>query len=400
MVSRHVDGLPLPLSVVGAAAAEAISACRTIFLGMTSPFLDSTDSEEMWEKFELPYRPEMLVNCGANLMMSIANKETVAASLAKYKFIVSFDLFLTETSDFADIVLPDCSYLQSMDSRSNFPSSSAIPPAWANGAGRFASRCFRPTASSGILPTYCSRSPTGRLPPDMLRRLSTPRSTSRRRIGCDVTSKYTYEQICDAELKNNFGDRARLRLVQGERRHQVAEEAAGGVLAPVHRRARADLLGVDAAARRKIAAIAEPRGLQDPARILSAAAGLPAVPRRMLPQAGFRFLRLLLPRHRAHQQLHHGECVARRGGPARSVLVPIAINTEAGTARRGSADGELVWVETESGRKVKGRVQLTECIHPEGMGIAALGGHWTDGMPVAKGKGVFFNDLLELIGLG
>ena len=68
-----------------------------------------------------------MINFGANLLMSIANKEAVAASLAKYKFIVSFDLFLTETSNFADIVLPDCSYLQSLDSRSNFPFIFSLP---------------------------------------------------------------------------------------------------------------------------------------------------------------------------------------------------------------------------------------------------------------------------------
>ena len=45
---------------------------------------------------------------------------------------------------------------------------------------------------------------------------------------------------------------------------------------------------------------------------------------------------------------------------------------------------------------MEGRVRLTEAIHPEGLGIAALAGHWGDGMPVAKGKGVFFNELLEL----
>jgi len=41
-------------------------------------------------------------------------------------------------------------------------------------------------------------------------------------------------------------------------------------------------------------------------------------------------------------------------------------------------------------------VKLTQGIHPEGLGIGACAGHWGDGMPVAKGKGVFFNGLLEL----
>jgi len=65
-------------------------------------------------------------------------------------------------------------------------------------------------------------------------------------------------------------------------------------------------------------------------------------------------------------------------------------------SKQGLRDWELIWVESETGRKVKGRVKLTQAIHPEGLGIAACAGHWGDGMPVAKGKGVFFNELLEL----
>jgi anaerobic selenocysteine-containing dehydrogenase len=73
----------------------------------------------------------------------------------------------------------------------------------------------------------------------------------------------------------------------------------------------------------------------------------------------------------------------------------IAINTEVGR-KKGLKDGSLITVETETGRNVQGRVKLTQAIHPEGLGIAACAGHWGNGMPVAKGKGVFFNELLEL----
>lgn len=45
---------------------------------------------------------------------------------------------------------------------------------------------------------------------------------------------------------------------------------------------------------------------------------------------------------------------------------------------------------------MKGRVRLTQAIHPEGLGVGACAGHWGDGMPIAKGKGVRFNELLEL----
>jgi len=73
----------------------------------------------------------------------------------------------------------------------------------------------------------------------------------------------------------------------------------------------------------------------------------------------------------------------------------IALNTK--TARtRGIKDGDTVWLESATGRRVSGKVRLTEGIHPEGVGIAACAGHWTRHQPIAQGKGVFFNDLLEV----
>ena len=90
---------------------------------------------------------------------------------------------------------------------------------------------------------------------------------------------------------------------------------------------------------------------------------------------------------------------------------------ENAVARRGGADGSVLlhhrhqcrrWPRQGAGQRrcgcggnrirprVEGRLCLTEAIHPEGLGIAAMCGHWSDGMPMAKGKGVFFNDLLDL----
>jgi molybdopterin-containing oxidoreductase family molybdopterin binding subunit len=67
------------------------------------------------------------------------------------------------------------------------------------------------------------------------------------------------------------------------------------------------------------------------------------------------------------------------------------------TARaRSIEDGALVWVESAGAGRVKGRARLVEGIHPEVVGIANNGGHWAPGMPVARGKGVFFEELLPL----
>jgi molybdopterin-containing oxidoreductase family molybdopterin binding subunit len=73
----------------------------------------------------------------------------------------------------------------------------------------------------------------------------------------------------------------------------------------------------------------------------------------------------------------------------------IAVN--AATARKkGLKDGDLIWVESNYGRKVKGKLKTIEGIHPEGVGVAALAGHWSKDLPIAWGKGVFYNELIEV----
>jgi anaerobic selenocysteine-containing dehydrogenase len=67
------------------------------------------------------------------------------------------------------------------------------------------------------------------------------------------------------------------------------------------------------------------------------------------------------------------------------------------TAReKGLKDGDLVELETAVGRKVEGRIKVLTGIHPKAVGIAACAGHWAKGMPIAKGKGVNFDILLEI----
>lgn len=59
-------------------------------------------------------------------------------------------------------------------------------------------------------------------------------------------------------------------------------------------------------------------------------------------------------------------------------------------------DGDLIFVESVYRRKVKGTLKTIQGIHPEGVAIAALAGHWSKDMPIARGKGVFYNELIEI----
>lgn len=38
--------------------------------------------------------------------------------------------------------------------------------------------------------------------------------------------------------------------------------------------------------------------------------------------------------------------------------------------------------------------RVTQCVHPEVVGIAGHAGHWAQGKPISKGKGVNFQSLL------
>ena len=72
----------------------------------------------------------------------------------------------------------------------------------------------------------------------------------------------------------------------------------------------------------------------------------------------------------------------------------ILLNESVGKAK-GISDGDTVWLESPV-HKVKGTVRLTQCIHPEVVGIGGHFGHWAPGMPVSRGKGVNFNSLIPL----
>ena len=71
------------------------------------------------------------------------------------------------------------------------------------------------------------------------------------------------------------------------------------------------------------------------------------------------------------------------------------ITMNPGVARqKGLKDGDVIELESATGGKVCGPVKLMEGQHPHTVGIAACSGHWTRGMPIAKGKGTNFDTLL------
>jgi molybdopterin-containing oxidoreductase family molybdopterin binding subunit len=70
----------------------------------------------------------------------------------------------------------------------------------------------------------------------------------------------------------------------------------------------------------------------------------------------------------------------------------VLLNETVGKAK-GLRDGDSVWLESPV-TKVRAKVKLTQCIHPQAVGVGGHFGHTSPGMPIARGKGVNFNSLL------
>lgn len=388
-------GYHLPYPIAEPRMPQKVGLQDLFVLGLISPFLDSDDNEAMWQKFELPYRPEVMINFGANMLMSIANKDSVARSLAKYKFMVSFDIFLTETTAFADIVLPDCGHLQTLDSRSNYPFIFSLPA----GMGEWCWPIRQP-----VVPPEGGQ----RRFQDVLLELA-----DRIGIRSDLNAaynasmdlvapyrlqgdhKYSFEEICDAELKSNFGPERGLDwfkehgvLKWPKKPEEVYWRPFVDARVPIYWEF---LLPVY----EKIDAIAAPRGFKIPVEYYQPLPDFLPCLSHGCKMPGFDLYAFY------YRDILHTNSFTMENPwlDEAAQLDPfsytVAINADTGR-KKGFADGAWIWVENEKGRKVKGRVHLTQTIHPEGLGVAACAGHWGDGMPIAKGKGVFFNDLLEL----
>ena len=361
----------------------------------SSPFIASSDQEQLWQQFDLPYRPEMLVNLGANALMSIGTKETVATALARLKFIVSIDLFLTETSDFADIVLPDCDYLQSYDSRSSYPFIFGHPAGMGEWCWSMRQPVLEPEGEqrrfADILLDLADRAG---FRPDMNAAFNASLNLPPA-YRLESERRYSWPEICDAELKSNFGAAHGLEWFKEhgvmkwpKKPEEVYWRAFTTARVPIYW----EFLSATYA---KIAAIAEPHGLKIPREYYEPLVDFHPCLSHQCAKAGFEFYAFYY-RDSIHTNSYTMENPwldeAARLDP---YSYTITVNRTAGE-RQGLTHGDAIRVETETGRFVEGRLCLSEAIHPEGLGIAALAGHWRDGMPIAKDKGVFFNELLEL----
>ena len=71
----------------------------------------------------------------------------------------------------------------------------------------------------------------------------------------------------------------------------------------------------------------------------------------------------------------------------------IVMNMET-AKRKGIREGDMIRVESHSGGEITGRVKLAQAIHPQVIAMVTMGS-WAKERTIARGKGVNFNELLK-----
>jgi molybdopterin-containing oxidoreductase family molybdopterin binding subunit len=344
------------------------------------------------DKFKIPYKPEMLFLYGTNLVYSLGNPETTANAL-KQLFVVAVKLWLDETTAFADLVLPDTCYLERLEPVPNnlvhhFPvgrgdwahaiRQPVVPPPgecrpFMQVMLELADRLgFLPDMHSGLNHFY------GLKPPYAL----------------ELDRRYTIEEIADRIYKCWFGPDHGLEYMKThgvitwpKQIEEVYWKAFRHLRVPIY-------FEHVKKAGEKIRAVLDDLGIND-----IDTSDYDALP-DWKPCAALEARDQEYDLQAVYSRAAHHQFSYTFQNPwlaEISAMDPytnyVSINVE--TARRkGIRDGDQIWIKAKGAGSTLGVAKLVQGIHPEVVGIINNGGHWAKGMPVAQGKGTFFEPLM------
>ncbi|MFH1108578.1 MAG: molybdopterin-dependent oxidoreductase [Planctomycetota bacterium] len=364
---------------------------------------------EMLERFKIPYRPDIMINFGSNSVMTMGNAETVTENfLKKFNFIFSFQLYVTEFEEaVADIVLPDACFLERYTPAVSFPSTFSHP----QGEDDWGWTIRQPV----IKPMY-ERRDFNEVMLDICKRLGISHKYYKglndaivMRYGGAMDEKYklcedgsvehAWPEVTDRLLKDRFGEEHGLEHVSKKavftwpkRKEDVYWKWFNPSRVPIYFEYFID-------SGEQIAKLCDKFNAKeffdfDWSRFKALADWYPCPSHTETnPEYDmytFYWRAVMHCNSLTQQNPWLDEC-------AQEDPYVYAIQMHWKTAEtKGIKHGDKVWLENPQGHRVRGWVALTEGIEPRHLAIAAVAGHWGEYMPIAKGKGTFFNDLVEM----
>jgi molybdopterin-containing oxidoreductase family molybdopterin binding subunit len=328
--------------------------------------------------------------------MSVGNKDVVADAF-KDVFIISFDIFKNEMTDFADLVLPDTCYLERLFPSPNYPFIFNHPGSMGNWSWPIRQPVVEPSGQRRdflrvMYEIGCRLGLLGHINDayNIHFELKDPY-----RLKPDV--KYEFEEIVDRVLKNFFGAA-----------HDLAWFKENGVMSwpkkaeEVYWRSRVPVrvpvyFEIFQTTGEQVRTLAKEFGIENDLNYQS----YQAVPDwNPCPTHECTDARYDLISFYYRDTIHTNSLTMENpwldeAAQMNDYSYNIVVNS-ATAKKKGLKDGEIIWVESSYKRRVKGKLKAVEGIHPEGVAVAALAGHWSKDLPIAKGKGVFYNELIEV----
>lgn len=346
------------------------------------------------ERFRLPYKIEAMLHYFGNAMINTGNPKQVEAALKKIPFITSISLFIDETTEFADIVLPDTTFFERLDPFPNLPFDGFIPALLDQWVWQMRLPVVEPMYDTKpcmeILLELADRA-------GYLKDLLTVWNAVflKEPYKVDPSKKYTWEELVDRWAKSRFGADKGLDWFK-ERQFIAWSKKVEEVYWRPFTKGRSHIYfeffkktGED------VKKVIEELCLEwDTSDYQPLPDWKPCLSHQVDNSVYDLYaINYKVVEHSTAGTLENPLLTEISQHSDRSLL--IVLHPSAAKKRR-IRDGDIIWVESVDGNKVRGKAKLSEGVHPEVVAIAGSHGKWAQGEPVAKGKGVQFNTLVPI----
>ncbi len=349
------------------------------------------------EEYGVPYKAEVLIQSRCNIMATSGDPQVTGAAFATIPFICSINTFHDETSEFADLLLPDTHSLERLVPLVYNPyyhyTSAALPNE------HYAWNFQQPVIKAVPLARNW-----GEVLLDLVVRLGlTPDFNAAFSGAAQLDGKYrlerdqvySWEEISDRWTRSVCGDEHGLDYF---REH-------GYYTSPMTRSARAAYPRAFHEARipmylehfidagEAVKAYTDAKGLPwDTSDYTALIDYKPCLtPAEAPPAFDLWVVNQKLP---FMSYSHTGENPWLTDLAARNTKV-FTIGINAATARaKGIADGDTIVLETPDGKTAEGIARTTEGLHPDCLNVPGVLGRWAVGNVRGQGKGVHFNSLM------
>lgn len=349
------------------------------------------------EEFGLPYRAEVLIQCRTNMMATAGDPGVMAEALRRIPFMVSFSVYEDETTQFADLLLPDTHSLERLvpivfNPYYHYNNAPLPGEEW---SFNFQQPVVKPQGEArywmGVLLEAAERlGLSGDLYTafNEIAHLEEP-------YKLNPGKQYSWEEICDCWAKSYCGAEHGLDYFLNHGYYKAGKRDVRQSYPRAFHKGRIPLyLEHFIGAGKEVREFTEERSIPwDTSDYIPLVEWRPCPAHGESPPEYDLFV--------VNQKLPFLTFSFTSENPwlmdlavHNAKVFNVGINEKTAQAK-GIADGDEIELETPGGRKVRAVARLTQGIHPECLAVPGILGRWVTSSDRTRGRGVHFNSLVD-----